>query len=96
MLVKISQIWRSLALSKRWFLANLSWNIGNKATAKIGLDILSGMDGPHSLSFPLISFFDGVNIQVLKDITVISTAGSFTPLWLDAISMNISTHLSVE
>lgn len=91
---KISQTWQSLLLSRRRFLTKLYWNIDNKSTEKIILDILSGMDGPHPLSFILISFPHGVNIQVLKDITVSLEESSFKSHWLNAHSPNIPKKLA--
>lgn len=58
--------------------------------------MFSGMDGPHSLPFPTISFLHSVNIQVLKDIIVFPEPSPHLSHWLDAQSLNIQVHLSPE
>lgn len=94
--LRISQSWRSLLLTKHWFLENLSWNIGSGSIAKIGLDIFPGVESSHSLSFPLTTFLHDLDIHVLKDIVVISIRSLFSSCWNDARMLSLLEYLAHE
>lgn len=92
----ISQFWRSLLLTKHWFLGNLCWNIGSRSILKIGLGIFSGFKGSHSISFPLITFLHDMDIHFLKDIVVIYATSLHSSCWKDARILSLSEHLAHE